>query len=269
MPPEIDQSRHDKNSKADLHLNEQVLTGVQAQWRAELSRILPAAAPTESPLTYRREVSKTVHDYMQQDNNFSVLNARLHKEHALNPNFKVVGLTVFLGLPELVVVDKNASHDQSGVTALAVSADTGLVNGTFTKDAHNNLRHSSFEDRPQNLLPIPLAPGGTIWRDRGGEGQIKEIDTPRGLKELLNYDQQGHVQKLDFMIGNNPIATYTRNEDGSYDAIAPHQKVVRGLVNDINVVDDRSLNTGELIFTMHGGKMTKWMRADGKVSAVY
>jgi hypothetical protein len=269
MPPEIDKTRHEINGKTESHLNEQVLTGVQAQWRAELARILPAASPSESPLTYRREVNKTVHDYMQHDSNFAVLNERLHREHALKQNYKIVGLTVFQGLPELVVVDKNRPHNDSGISALAVSADTGTVNGTFTKDLHNHLRHSAFEERPENLLPIPLAAGGTIWRDRGGEGQIKEIDTSRGLKELINYDQGGHIQKLDLMMGSSPLATYTRNEDGSYDAIAPHQKVVRGLVNDITVVDDRSYDTGELVFTMHGGKMTKWMRADGKTSAVY
>jgi hypothetical protein len=269
MTPEIDESRHNKNGKTEPHMNEQILTGAQAQWRSELARILPAASPSESPLTYRREVSKTVHDYLQQDANFAVLNDRLHKEHALKQNYKVVGLTVFEGLPELVVVDKSVPHGASKARALSVSAETGLVNGSFSKDSRNHLRHSAFEDRPENLLPIPLAAGGTIWRDRNGEGQIKEVDTPRGLKELINYDPRGHVQKLDFMIGTNPLGSYLRNEDGSYDAIGPHQKVVRGLVNDISVVDDRSYDTGELIFSMHGGKMTKWMRPNGQVRAVY
>jgi hypothetical protein len=269
MTPEIDESRHNDKSKSEPHLHEQVLTGVQAQWKSELARILPAASPTESPLTYRREVNKTVHDYMQSDRDFVALNNRLHKEHALEQNFKVVGLTVYQGLPELIVVDKNMPHDAVGVNALAVSAETGLVTGSFSKDTPNHLHRSFSEEKPQNWLPIPLAAGGTIWRDRSGEGQIKEVDTPAGLKELINYDPRGHVQKLEFMMGTSPLCSYQRNEDGSYDAIGPHQRVLRGLVNDITVVDDRSYDTGELIFSMHGGKMTKWMRPNGQVRAVY
>ena len=63
--------------------------------------------------------------------------------------------------------------------------------------------------------------------------------------------------------------TYQRNEDGSYDAISPERKVVRGLVDNITVVDDRSIDTGELVFSMHGGRMTKWMRPNGQVRAIY
>jgi hypothetical protein len=206
---------------------------------------------------------------MQQDHDFAKLNQRLHSDHALSPNLKVVGLTVFHGLPELVVVDKSQSHEKQTVKALAVSAESGQLTGTFSKDEHNNLRHSAFEEKPKNFLPIPLLAGGTIWRDRNGEGQIREIDTPNGLKELINYDPRGHVQRLDLINENTSSQSYLRNDDGSYDLLGPHQTVVRGLVNDINIVDDQSLNTGNIVFSMHGGQMTKWMLPNGRVKAVY
>ena len=201
MPPEIDESKS-KVTRTEPHINEQILTGVHAQWRAEISRILPASEPSESPLTYRREVSKTVHDYLQGDNDFSRLNDRLHKSHALKENYKVVGLAVYGGLPELVVVDKNKPRESSGVSALAVSAENGQVTGTYSKNEHNQLRHSDFVERPSNQLPIPLFAGGTIWRDLHGEGRIREVNTPQGLKESICYDPRGHVQKLDLMIGD-------------------------------------------------------------------
>ncbi|MBS2006634.1 MAG: hypothetical protein JST01_06315 [Cyanobacteria bacterium SZAS TMP-1] len=240
------------------HHGERVLGGKESAWKADLAPLLPSMAPCEKPLQYRQELSNSVHEYLRHDKNFVALNERLHREHVLKAGTKVVGVSVHNGLPELVLVD---SHKE----VLAVSVESGQTTGSFSRDARGGLYHSQYLARPRDLLPLPLADGATIWRDRHGQGRISEIETAGGLKECISYRPDGSIQKLDLFAAGRPLFTYQRNERGGYDAIGSHGKFIAGQLDAIKLTDDGSAGTGRLTLSFNGGRSLKFMGTDGRV----